>query len=115
MSWRASGYVKRLRLNLTRSEKFLLLCLADYYDEERACAWPSVATLAADALMSERQARSCIGRLEASGYLHVVRIPGRISLYQLPGLDSGAIPAVVQNPAEVVQFLHLPLTRSCLK
>ena len=86
MSWRASAYVKGLRTGITRGEKLLLLCLADYYDDERRMAWPTVMTLAGDALMSERQARQCIGALERKGLLSVERTPGRSNAYGLPCL-----------------------------
>ncbi len=60
MSWKASAYVKELVFapngeRLTRSEKLLLLVLADYHDERLNEAWPSVKSWAEDAMMSEQR------------------------------------------------------------
>jgi hypothetical protein len=76
MSWKATAYVKPLKTApdgalFTRSEKLLLLILADYHNEEKGCAWPSAATLAKDTLMTTRHVRTLLGRVRQKGVLCV--------------------------------------------
>lgn len=71
MSWRATSAAKGLRQGLTRSEKLLLLILADYHDDETDIAWPSFDTLAADSLMSRRTVIYVLQQLEHKGFLAV--------------------------------------------
>lgn len=49
---------------LTTPEKLVLFLLADYYNDDRGCAWPSVATLATESLLSERQCYRVLAALE---------------------------------------------------
>lgn len=79
MSWRATAYVKKLGPDkVTRAEKLLMFVLADQYLDDRKQAHPqSVAELATDALMSERQARRCLRSLEGKRLLYTLRRPGR--------------------------------------
>jgi len=75
MSWKASAWAKKVvhgsgeGQQVTRSEKLLLLVLADYHDEERNYAWPSVATLAEDTLMSGRNVQLLLRTLQAKGLI----------------------------------------------
>lgn len=83
MSWAASGHVRRLKATptgraLSRTEKLLLLVLADYYNDEERCAWPSVVALAEDALSSRQWVMSCLGALVRDGMLEVVQAPEHI-------------------------------------
>ena len=73
MSWHATSSIKRLRENLTRSEKFLLLILADYHNDETGRCDPAVKTLAIDALMSERHAMRTLKELARKGFVHIIR------------------------------------------
>lgn len=71
MSWRAAAKVKALTENLTRSEKLLLLILADYYNEETRRCDPSVARLARECLMSERTVQRTTKSLAAKGFIEI--------------------------------------------
>lgn len=90
MSWKASGFVKELRDGLTVTEKFVLLVLAEYHRTDEKLAWPSVATLAGDCLMTERGVRQILSRLVENGFLlrsQTGNGRGNISGYQIVGLD----------------------------
>lgn len=74
MSWKATAYVKSLKIApdgspLTRSEKLLMLILADYHNDELRGAWPSGQTLAKDALLSLRHVRTLLSNLKGKGIL----------------------------------------------
>lgn len=78
MSWKASGFVKELihtpcGRKLLPSEKCILYTLADYYDEEKGAAWPSIERLAKESLLSQRQCSRLIASLEEAGMLLVER------------------------------------------
>lgn len=90
MSWKASGYVKELREGLSVTEKFVLLILAEYHRTDEKLAWPSVATLAADCLMTERGVQQILARLIEKEF--IVRSQtgggrGHISGYRIVGVD----------------------------
>lgn len=87
MSWKASAAVKDLRQDsqgktLTPSEKCFLYTLADYYDEERRCAWPSVKRAASESMISERQASRIISDLQKRGIFTVEHRKNDTSLYR---------------------------------
>lgn len=63
MSWQATAYVKELT-HVTVYEKLLLFVLADYHNTHRRAAWPSVASLAEEALMTERNCFKLLAALE---------------------------------------------------
>jgi hypothetical protein len=72
MSWKATAYVKPLKAApdgtpITRSEKLLMLILADYHNDEQRAAWPSGQTLARDALLSLRYVRKLVLSLKRKG------------------------------------------------
>jgi hypothetical protein len=56
----------------------VLLALADNADEDRWLAWPSVATLAKKARMSERSVQRALRSLEDAGEIVLVREGGRV-------------------------------------
>lgn len=90
MSWKASGYVKELRQGLTVTEKFVLLTLADYHRTDDKLAWPSVATLAADCLMTERGVQQILARLIENGFIFKTKEGGgrgNVAGYQIAGVD----------------------------
>lgn len=99
MSWKASAHVKELKEGsngepLTRSEKLLLLVLADYYNEEQKCAWPSITTLAAEAMLSPRRTQELLRSAERKGVLIIhanTRDDGgsATNSYSYPLLDKG--------------------------
>ena len=51
----------------TLGDRLVLLVLADKADEDGTNAWPSVATIAAESRLSERQAQRCLRNLEQTG------------------------------------------------
>lgn len=76
MSWTATSYARNLHLDpagrkLPFSEKALLLYLADSYNDELGCAWPSVKTLSADSHLGERQIRTLLGSLAERGVIRI--------------------------------------------
>lgn len=69
MSWHATAWVKDLRVcpdgaSLSRGQKLLLFVLADYHNTAQKLAWPSVPTLAAEALLSMSQTKRDLSYLE---------------------------------------------------
>lgn len=90
MSWKASGYVKELRDGLSVTEKFVLLTLADYHRTDDKLAWPSVATLAADCLMTARGVQQILARLIENGFIVKTKEGGgrgNVAGYQIVGVD----------------------------
>lgn len=53
----------------TLGDRLVLLVLADKADEDGTNAWPSVATIANEARLSERQAQRCLRNLEQIGQI----------------------------------------------
>jgi hypothetical protein len=109
MSWKASGYVKQIVLcpngeGITRSEKLLALVIADYYNEEEGRAWASVATLARDAIMSQRQIRYVLRSLEKKGLISTTTGGvNKSNSYRFPPLGEATVapPATLAPPAMV--------------
>lgn len=60
----------------SQADTMVLIALADFADKEGRC-WPSMATIAKKARMSERGARNCVQRLIADGWLVIERGGGR--------------------------------------
>lgn len=58
------------------STKLMAVVLAWHYNDEKRCAWPSVATLAARCCVSERQAQRMLSDLVDMGVLHIVQKGG---------------------------------------
>jgi hypothetical protein len=69
MSWKASGYVKEDVLDVSRSEKLVLLVLADYFNDTKEAAFPSVSTIAENAIMTRRNVFRCLDGLEKKGHI----------------------------------------------
>lgn len=91
MSWKATAWVKELDKGITRSEKFVLLMLAEYHNTKLKAAWPSVTGLAEDCMMSKRQVQRILARLEHKGWIvRTLRCElgrGQITEYLIPALD----------------------------
>lgn len=110
MSWKASAYVKELIVapngeQLTRSEKLLLLILADYYNDAQGCAWPSIPLLAAEAMLKVRRTQQLMRSIERKGVIiteQTAREDGGqgVNFYRFPELAKSARPPV--------QSLHPP-------
>jgi hypothetical protein len=100
MSGRASGYVKGLVVCpngelLSRSEKLVAMVLADSHQDRGRGTFPSVKTMAEEALMDERQCRRLLDSLERKGVI-VSKRPaqqgrGQMTYYFFPELDSEEI------------------------
>lgn len=90
MSWKATAFVKDIRENILHTEKFVLLLLAEYHNPARNVAWPSVPTLAADAILSERQMTRVLASLEQKGFIARSRenSPHATVSYEICGLRS---------------------------
>jgi len=105
MSWRATAFVKELptgatgKPQLTVSEKFLALLLADAYLDEDQRAICDIPKLARWLLVGERQTLRLIRGLERKQVIRVMRhrnedgqpIKGRANEYQFVGLDGVTI------------------------
>lgn len=87
MSWKAAGKVKELTENLSRSEKLLLLVIADYHNDATGRCDPSISRLAVEALMSPRTAYRALARLKDKGFLEIQARQGRSNQYALLCLD----------------------------
>jgi hypothetical protein len=96
MSWVASAFVKGLArcpdgAPMSRGQKLLALILADYHNTHRNAAWPSVPTLAEEALTSHAQAKRDLGYLEEHGLIRKVRPEkmgrGWVCAYEFPVFD----------------------------
>ena len=59
-----------------QSERFVLLALADYANDEGEC-WPSVPGIAAKTCLSRRGVQKVIRRLQDAGWLEIVDGGGR--------------------------------------
>jgi hypothetical protein len=82
MSWQATGYVKPLRVSstgkeITRGEKLVLLLLADYIHPDTGVAWPSMETIADEAMYERRQVLRILESLETKGFITIERSEGK--------------------------------------
>lgn len=76
MSWEATKFVADLTATpkgqcLTLAEKFMLLLLANHHNFKKNCAWPSVNTLATQALCSRRYAQEILLSLKEKGAIKI--------------------------------------------
>ena len=69
MSWTATKWAKTTRGHRGRSEKLVLMVLADYYDDVKGYAWPSHATLSDDCEMPVRTVQWALKRLQEDGFV----------------------------------------------
>lgn len=108
MSWRAAAYVKDLRVcpngeQISRLEKFVALVLADsHQDKVGAYTFPSVATIASDAMMDVSNCRKVLKALDRKGVIERVNgdRPGRgqCTFYRFPELDGDEKKGVSNTP-----------------
>lgn len=88
MSWEATAYVNSIRSGISRSEKLLLLVLANYHNKDKRAAWPSLKSLSEDGLISVRQASRLVNRLQAKGVLTITPEGARgLNIYRFVGFD----------------------------
>lgn len=91
MSWEATAFVAGLHEGVTRSEKMLLLCLANRHNHDKKHAWISVPKLALDAMMSERTVFRLLDSLEKKRVISITTRPGQTSEYRFVGFDTPAV------------------------
>jgi hypothetical protein len=96
VSGKASGYIKELIVcpngeRITRQEKFVALILADSHQTHGEGTFPSVQSMATDAMMDERACRRVLAALERKGVIvrrHGLRQGrGQMTFYFFPALD----------------------------
>jgi len=101
VSWKASAYIKELIVcpngeRVSRSEKLIALVLAESHQMHGEGTFPSLQSMAVDALMDERSARRLLGSLERKGVIVRRRAErqgrGQMTFYFFPALEA------VQDP-----------------
>lgn len=120
MSWDALAYAKKLThaptgQPITRSEKLLLLVMAEYYNAEEDLAWASVPELARHSLLSERQTQRLLHSLVTKEVVTAVprfRANGGYSStgYRIPALTTQT-PGDTMSPPLVTPCHHPGDTR----
>lgn len=88
MSWKATAFVKEIVAGITVHEKMVLFVLADYHNTTHKVAWPSIPTLAKEALMEERSVYRILERLEEKGFLERIVRSGKANGYRFCVLDT---------------------------
>lgn len=88
MSWQATSYVAELTENITRSEKLVMLCLANRHHPDTGRIFPSIARLADESLMSTRTCIRCLQTLESKGFVRIHRARGIVNHYEIVGLGT---------------------------
>lgn len=88
MSWQAVTWVLE-QSEATLGSRLVLLSIASHANREGKSAFPTLATIAIESRLCEREVRYCIGALEESGELRVQRGIGRgnPSQYELPYVE----------------------------
>jgi hypothetical protein len=84
----------------TLGSRLVLLVLADYADEDGGSCWPSVATIARESLLSERQVQYCLRHLEQLGEIEVAKGGGRRSNRYRVLMGRGANSAPVRGAVD---------------
>jgi DNA-binding transcriptional ArsR family regulator len=103
MSFHATGWTKEIvdcpnGEAISRQEKLILFCLADYYSESRGYAWAPEDKLAREALLSPRQIRRHLRALERKRLIRVHRT-GRVNRYELLKPVDNSVHKFVENSA----------------
>ncbi len=105
-SWEATRWAKKQRSGadgqtLTRSEKFLLLTLADYHHEGRGYAVAGVEVLAQDTALSTRQIRRLLHSLAEKKLLDIETTTGGLNRYVLRApRELTGYPRPVEKPVD---------------
>ena len=76
-------------LDLTLAQRFLLVILADFADDDGTC-WPKVSTLAKRLNVKERQTQKHLATLQQKGYIEIIqKSKGHSSnVYRIRGVDN---------------------------
>ena len=93
LSWKATAFVKPITHDafgrkLTSTEKLVLLILSDYYDDGSRCAWPGIARLATESLLSLRQVLRVLKSLEERRLISTERRPNKSNVYRFKFIPS---------------------------
>lgn len=104
MSWKATAYVKGLRENLTRSEKLVLMMLADYHNDETGQCDPSLQRLADDCLSSRRNVIRLLQALDGKGFLTTIERSNQTNQYNL-NLGSDTMSLVTNKSQNVTRVV----------
>jgi Helix-turn-helix domain len=132
MSWRASAYIKEMKVcpkgePLTRSEKLVAYALADsHQDRGNSHTFPSVEVLAEDSLMTKRECQRILASLECKGVITRIRptvqFRGVTTFYRFPLLDDTRVrvtpkPPLRKKKGDTQATLNLPVrvTEGCQK
>ena len=75
-------------LDLTLAQRFLLVILADFADDDGTC-WPKVSTLAKRLNVKERQTQKHLATLQQKGYVEIIqKSKGHSSnVYRIRGVE----------------------------
>jgi Helix-turn-helix domain len=114
MSWRASAYIKELKVcpngePLTRSEKLVAYALADSHQDRGADShtFPSVEALAEDSLMTKRECQRILASLERKGAITrlrpTVQSRGMTTFYRFPQLEDSRVRVTPRPPLRVTK------------
>ena len=68
MSFEAMKWAKAIS-ELSSSQKFVLIALADFYNDSKRCAWPSIARLMKYTNLSRRTVQRSLAELERRGLI----------------------------------------------
>ncbi len=68
---------------LSHADVRVLAALGTHADKKRRC-WPAISTIAHEANMSNRHARTSLRNLESIGYIETENRPGQSSKYRIP-------------------------------
>lgn len=96
--------------NITSTQKFVLVSLADRADENHRC-FPSVRRICKDTILAERAVRNALRSLEESGYIEVIKKDGKVNIYRLIGVpDRHSDPGTSCTPASNAPLHQVPNT-----
>ena len=105
MSWKASGWAKTQQ-GISPREKLVLLVLADYVDESRGYAFPSLNRLADESLTSLRHVQRILRSLEKKGKVRIERVSGAGSRYFLLDTPDTMSPLTSDVTPPLTQLCH---------
>jgi hypothetical protein len=120
MSWAAAAYVKPLRKapngeSVGLAEKVVMYTLADYFNDEKGYAWPSLSRLADESLLTRRGLLKVLKSLERKGLICIVRHPDSAKRvtnhYRFPGLEAPSSSTHGEVRSLATRELSSPVTR----
>ena len=65
----------------SRSHTAVMAVLLWRFNRSHGCCWPSLASISTDAGLDERTTQRAVNALEDWGYIHTVRVPGKLHRY----------------------------------